>query len=390
MRCNAVMMCACEESFGRRVLPHQLGEASEYGSRVRHAVTIGFQPEICLECRGLPVEPHPAAEIYNRTSKIKRYYWRELLKLELEIFADWTEQAGFENWTQASGNEADTARRAASTLALKEIKTLHSNVPKYQFAQEPTQPEILAKYDVELVELKGVYVKNPPSRGARIIAGQECVTPEEFVSLHYGSKGYTSIETESVPFHVLFGTFAWLLIHDPDDERSKLIGFGDRHAFEAGEKGETIYCSMPEDLGLAEYGRRRRTAIDRHCKEMLDSDDWEWLFDYWLSGSENLRQYLWAHRKDDIDSARQILKVLPKNVIMRIFRYLVNSYWERYLGWPDLLVFKGNDWFFAEVKSSKDSLSANQKRWIQDNYCQLKLPFKLVKIHKAGTIDVAP
>ena len=71
----------------------------------------------------------------------------------------------------------------------------------------------------------------------------------------------------------------------------------------------------------------------------------------------------------------------------RILRYLIRDYWGRYLGWPDLLVYKGTDWFLAEVKASGDKLSDDQKRWIQDNYQHLHLPFKLVKIHKQGVAE---
>jgi hypothetical protein len=39
------------------------------------------------------------------------------------------------------------------------------------------------------------------------------------------------------------------------------------------------------------------------------------------------------------------------------------------------------------VKSSGDKLSDDQKRWIEDNHRRLKLPFKLVKIHKLATVD---
>jgi hypothetical protein len=55
-----------------------------------------------------------------------------------------------------------------------------------------------------------------------------------------------------------------------------------------------------------------------------------------------------------------------------------------------LLVYRGSDWFLAEVKASGDGLSEDQKRWIQDNHRYLHLPFKLVKIHKQEIINAAP
>ena len=42
----------------------------------------------------------------------------------------------------------------------------------------------------------------------------------------------------------------------------------------------------------------------------------------------------------------------------------------------------------VEVKSSRDKLSDDQKRWIRDNHKILKLPFELVKLHKKEVRDL--
>jgi hypothetical protein len=60
----------------------------------------------------------------------------------------------------------------------------------------------------------------------------------------------------------------------------------------------------------------------------------------------------------------------------------VVDYWRRYTGWPDLVVYRPNEYYFVEVKSSKDKLREDQKSWILGNNTELHLPFKLVKIHK--------
>lgn len=86
--CGAVMMCACDEEFGRRFLAHQLNEGCELETQERIPVTHGFQPGICSECRGLPADQAPGAAIPGRTSKIKRYYWRELFFAERSAQAD--------------------------------------------------------------------------------------------------------------------------------------------------------------------------------------------------------------------------------------------------------------------------------------------------------------
>lgn len=98
--------------------------------------------------------------------------------------------------------------------------------------------------------------------------------------------------------------------------------------------------------------------------------------------SEKLRQYLWAHRVSDVNRARRLIEVLPAETTIAILRYLVDNYWDRYVGWPDLLMWQDVRFMMVEVKSSSDKLSAEQMRWIGDNHDILKVPFRIVKLHR--------
>jgi hypothetical protein len=51
-------------------------------------------------------------------------------------------------------------------------------------------------------------------------------------------------------------------------------------------------------------------------------------------------------------------------------------------GWPDLFIFRDNEFFFAEVKSATDTLGKSQQRWLRDNRERLHFPFKLVDVRK--------
>jgi len=381
--CGEVMMCACEEHFGHRFLPHQLKDGRDAQTSDRVSVTLGFQAAICRECRGLPTEANPMAAIYGRTSKIKRYYWRELLKRELEIFGEWALEKGCNPFV-ASDSEAKSARNQASMQALKQIKQLHELSPKYVFHAEQTLPEIIAECEVELVNLQGEYINDRSVRSAQLQCEGREVGVTEFVKLHYEKLGYASLEVESVPFHVLFGVFIWLVIEDLDDDRVQMAGFGDRVAHDNGTKGRIIWGRKPEDFGTPAYGERRKDAIDRHFAETLQPDELDWLFDYWMEPSQTFRQYLYAHRAKDVEKAKILLALLPRKDLLRILRYLVDSYWSRCLGWPDLIIFRQGEYFLAEVKSSKDHLSHEQKLWIHNNHAILHLPFKLIKVHKSS------
>jgi hypothetical protein len=96
-----------------------------------------------------------------------------------------------------------------------------------------------------------------------------------------------------------------------------------------------------------------------------------------------LRQYLWAHRRKDVQRAQTLVRVLPEERILAILQYLVESYWQRYCGWPDLLVFGPERFEFIEVKLGGDQLSQDQKQWIRGNASSLRLPFRIAKVHRS-------
>jgi hypothetical protein len=99
--CGEVMLCAFDEEFGKRCLPHQIERAQEYGTTDQFTpVTLGFVRGVCNACRGVVEEPHPMAKSYGRSSKIARFYWRELARETLSRFDMWAKSQGFAGWMQ--------------------------------------------------------------------------------------------------------------------------------------------------------------------------------------------------------------------------------------------------------------------------------------------------
>ena len=385
VQCRATMMCACDERIGRRFLPHQLDNGTELETQRRVPVTAGFQPGICRTCRGLPAESRPAAPIPGRTSKIRRYYWRELAFRKMELFGQWADAHGIPP-LDASGPEAAAARKQAARQALAEIKALHAATPTYTFAEE-SEAEFIRRHAIGVTDLHATYLRGTEGARARLLDGKDVVSGE-FVQRHFEKQGYSALFLESRPFHVLFGIYMWLVIQDPLDPLVRTVGFGDRTSFDAGVPGQQIWTMLPKDFGTPGYGRRRGRAITRHLTpEMNQREELQWLFDYWLPPSALLRQYLWAHRDEDVATARKLIDILPGQHIPRILRYLAEDYWSRYLGWPDLLVYRGADFFFVEVKTSGDKLSKDQKTWISGNQQFLGFPFALARIHKRSIVE---
>lgn len=373
-------MCACDEPFGLRFLAHQLECGVELDTQERVPVTLGFQANICNACAGLPLVPAPTAAIPGRTSKIKRFYWRELFFAETERLAAWRAAN-----PDALLAQVQSAQRQIAKEVLDEMKALHARAPKYD-TREPSQSEILKRFDVEVESLHPAYAASP-KKGAAVMWEGEVVSPETYTARHYEALGWSVIPLESVPLHALFGVMMWLLVEDPGDPKNRIVSFGSRTALETDKEAAMIRTHLPEDFGKLGYGRRRAKAIEEHLA-FLTSDgvpdrgallD---LFDYWRDPSEGLRQYLWGHRTADVDRARRLIEVLPAETIVAILRYLVSDYWGRYVGWPDLLLWRDEAFIMVEVKSSSDKLSADQMRWIADNHEILKLPFRIAKLHR--------
>ena len=130
------------------------------------------------------------------------------------------------------------------------------------FRDEPSQ-RVIEEPQVEVLELSATYL-DATGKKALMLDGEEPVSVEKFVSRYFERQGFQVLSTENAPLHVLFGVYMWPLIQDPEDPRSRRIGFGNRHGFDGTEQSEIIWTLLPEDFGKSTYGRRRRAAIEEH------------------------------------------------------------------------------------------------------------------------------
>ena len=161
---------------------------------------------------------------------------------------------------------------------------------------------------------------------------------------------------ENAPINALFGIYMAPVIQDRKDPRNRLVWIG-------GVGGKLISALLPEDFGTRGYAVRRADAIKKRLSDLRTQKKLTKIFDLGLSPSDALRHYCGAEGNAVIQVARELIEILPATVINRILYYLVEDYWKRRSGWPDLLVYRDEQFFFAEVKSSSDRLSDNQMRW---------------------------
>ncbi len=379
--CGGVMMCKCEEDFARRYLPHQIQRASvEGGGFQRIPVTLGFVEGVCNSCRGKPEQAYPKSERPGRTSKIKRYYWREIEFRVIPRFAEWCESNGQPDWLAALKNNRDV-HGEFEREAVEEVKKLQQERPKYIYDEEP-QSAILAGHCVEVVHLRPKRTQS--GVGATFEVDGLCLgSAVEVAQHHFRPEGYSSVLTESRPFHVLFGTFMWPVVQDPTDPKLRRVGGALKSPSGEQQNRALVWRLHPLDFGTAAYGERRAGAIERLLQGLRQRPSALGdVFEAWLGPSFPLRSYLSAHGESDVLTAKTLLSILPGDAVVTILAYLSKNYWHRYCGWPDLVFYRGDEFFFCEVKFSGDSLKEEQKEWIRGNSSELRLPYKLVKVHR--------
>ena len=270
-------MCACEEEFARLFLPHQLSEGTELKTQRSIPVTLGFQKNVCNTCRGLPEEAYPTAEIYGRSSKIQRYYWREIFFETTQRFANWAETQGYD-YNSAQFNHRNMYD-AFEKEVIEEIKALHENTPKYIY-QEESPSEVLTKNNVKVIDLVGTYIKQE-ERKVGILEADQILSAGGFAASYYEKQGHEVMFTESVPFHALFGVFMWLLIQNPSDPEVQIVMFGDRQAFEENREGKEVWTHLPVTSALLAMLKGEFYAIEEHFAFLpKEREELLWTFDY--------------------------------------------------------------------------------------------------------------
>lgn len=382
--CDGVMMCACDEAFARRHRPHQIFDGKRLKTKERISVTLGFVDKICNACRGLPEPVTPMASIPGRTSKIQRYYWREIAMRTADRFAAWVESVGHAYDPDLRFERQQEYERIEAEV-IGEIKAEHARAPKYQY-QERSTDEVIKQFGVEVVRLDAVYVR-PAVKGKTILSNGAAISVEEFVAQSIRNSGYQVCGLESTPIHVLFAVLMTPLLAAPSDSLVRPIWFAEKEPCDG--EPSMISAFLPSDFGDVGYAARNGDAIDDYLSSLpATPEGLKSIFEGLFGESRPLREYLWAHRIDDAETALQLLDVLPPDRVLVLLRYLIEDYWGRFVGWPDLLCYRRDDYFLAEVKGSGDRLGEDQKTWIEGNATTLSLPFKLYKVHRVQEVEL--
>ena len=385
LSCGRVVMCACERELALTFLPHQTRRGQELGTRNEYPVW-GFAPDVCPECRGEGIHPHPRSEASRTKGKIARFYWREVFKTYCELISKWASEhevtfdglLGFETEYSPQAKKLQAAAR-------KHWQEVHRRRPKYDM-REPTLGERIGDTPIPERVFEAAYEKVPTSNsqvGKWRSATGSLVSAEEIARERFLELGYDVVRCERRIISAWVATFLCHPVQRSDNNVVVSYRRSTRGWSPQNPDTPIIAIPLPRDFGSPEYYRRRAAALADWIDGLSVSETLLPVFDSLLSDSESLRDYLWANDDDVLDDARAVLDVVPPKQIAAWIRWTIGDFWGRQPGWPDYFVYGGGEFFFSEVKSPHDRMSNEQKRWFEWALREEGIAAEVCRIRKA-------
>ena len=328
---------------------------------------------------------HPRAAIFGQKGKVERYYWREIYKTYCQNTLEWMKQNSekVKDILEFQKKFPDIAKELEKQ-AKNHWKTVAKQTPKYDM-KETTNTEFLAKTPISEVHVSVEYrqlEKGNQKIGKWVSQDGNLMPVEQIATELYASQGYSVLRCERLLISTWVATFLSPSIQDKTDQRVRTV-------FRNSTKGWTsinrdtglIGILLPEDFGSAEFYERRKDAITLTIDYMRNAENLLAVFDEFLKAGESLRDYLWVNSDEAVDLARTALAVFPKDVVISSVEWTIQDFWKRQPGWPDLFIYKSNEYKFVEVKSLLDELSQEQMQWFAWASEQ-KIPCEILRVKR--------
>src|SRR3954471_1360141 len=126
-------------------------------------------------------------------------------------------------------------------------------------------------WQVEIVDLTGIYVRNAGRNSTAILDGTELCRVEEFAARHFRRSGFEATFLESEPFRVLFGVYLWSVIQDRGDRQVRTVGIMAHPGCDHEESSEVRWTPLPADFGTPAYSRRRAKTLTKHLSAIAET-----------------------------------------------------------------------------------------------------------------------
>jgi len=168
---------------------------------------------------------------------------------------------------------------------------------------------------------------------------------ENAVIAHYSNQGWNAVHSENWLWNSLFGLCFWDIIFN--DEQ------GFHHPFQFG----------PSDLYRGFYINRKE-LIDARIPLLENKTARTKIINACFKNKSGIANPFISWHDDLPALIKNLLSVTPPHGIAGILKEMVRDLKNNRKGFPDLFLWKKNEYRFIEVKSENDQLSAQQYYWL--------------------------
>ena len=166
--------------------------------------------------------------------------------------------------------------------------------------------------------------------------GKEKISSEELGKEYYKSEGYSAVFSENEIWNAFF---------------NQLIYKNIKKLYESGEITTKNYQLFDD-----EFYRENEPAINDLFNSLMDIDIREYIESNYKNSSKKLTEDRVKHRSNVLKAAEH----LENNQILIVMHYMIEDYIHHRRGFPDLMVWRDDEMFFAEIKAGSDVLSRIQ------------------------------
>lgn len=183
--------------------------------------------------------------------------------------------------------------------------------------------------------------------GRLVSVGRADSSVEQATLAHYRDLGWNGVHGENWLWNAAFGLLLWDIIYDPT--------LGTFHS---------PLQTAPSDLYDRDFYRRRQTAIEERLAQVQDRGAAQSVAQTTFHAKRGLTNPFVPWQDDVLPSVQMMISRLPGDGLAGVLRRLAQDIRNHARGFPDLFLWRSDDYCFVEVKSETDQLSPAQYEWL--------------------------
>ena len=194
---------------------------------------------------------------------------------------------------------------------------------------------------------------------------------EQGVLEAYRGRGWDGFFAENRLWRGLFGLLFWDMLFDPA----------------AGALHHPLQRA-PSDLFRPEFLARRREAIAQRLRRLDDTAVLRGSLGVMAAAKRGIDNPLVVWSEALLERIERVCTLLRPEQLRAVLLLMAENLSANGSGFPDLLVWRANEYAFVEVKSPTDQLAEQQRFWLE-RFRELGIPARLLRVRWANAASAA-